>query len=713
MSQEPVDVALVGAGYISDSHLRALRALPGVRVAAVCDLNEGRATRWAQANGIPKAYGDLGTMLAREQLHAVHVLTPPHVHIEPGLQVLEAGVHALLEKPLAHTVEGCQRLRDAAAKHGRALGVSHNFLFTTAYESLVDDVRSGRLGQIDQVDIVWNKQLGQLTGGPWGAWMLAHPRNILFEVAPHSFAHCMHLVGELDEVSVDARDEVDLPRGLRFFRRWEIRGWKGTTSVRMRLSFIDGYPEHYVHVRGTQGTGRCDFENSTYVRQEHTPQLLDIDRYINVTQAARDSVVQATGTLANFVLGKAGVVKVAEPFAVSIARAVERFYDHTRDGGGELDERLDGALAQGAIALAERVAQTANLPDPVGVRPPQVAVEVADLPAPTTLVIGGTGFIGKALVKHLRQAGLGVRLLARDPKGVAPELLALGLHVVKGDFTDPDTLRPALRGITHVHHLARGFGNTWAEYLKYDVEPTRKLGELCVEAGVERFIYASSIAIYHAGKVGETITEDTQPVEAMLRANPYARSKVENERVLMELHRERGLPVVINRPGIVLGTGGNPYHWGVAEWPYTSVCRLYGDGNNPLPLVLVDDVADAMVKMQQVPGIVGQSFNLTADPCLTANDYLDELERRAKIKLRRVPMPSWRSYTEAMGKWALKSVGKTPGVLMPSYADWQGRSFASRFDASRAEQVLGWHPVKDRSTLIEVGIHGPADEFIG
>jgi nucleoside-diphosphate-sugar epimerase/predicted dehydrogenase len=706
MSQQSVDVALVGAGYISDYHLKALRALPGVRVVAVCDVNEGRAQRWAQGRGIPHAYGDLGKMLASEKLDAVHVLTPPHVHIEPGLQVLEAGVDALLEKPLAHHTAGCQRLRDAATRAGRALGVSHNFLFTEAYERLVADVRSGRLGQLDQVDIVWNKELGQLKGGPWGAWMLAHPRNILFEVAPHSFAHCMHLVGELDEVSVDARDEVILPRGLRFFRRWEIRGWKGNTAVRMRLSFIDGFSEHYVHVRGTQGTGHADFENSTYVRQEHTPQLLDIDRYINVTNAARDQVVQATGTLANFVLGKAGVVKVAEPFGVSIARAVERFYG-TRHG--QLDERLGGALAHGAIALAERVAEAAHLPEPMGA--PKVTV-VEGMPASKVLVIGGTGFIGKVLVKHLRQAGHGVRLLARDPQGIAPELLALGLDVVRGDFTDLDSVRPALQGITHVIHLARGNGNTWAEFLKYDVEPTRKLAELCLEAKVERFIYSSSIAIYAAGTKGEVVTEDTKPVDAMLRANPYARSKVENERILLELHRDKGLPVVINRPGIVLGTGGNPYHWGIAEWPYTSVCRLYGDGNNPLPIVLVDDVADAMVKMLDAPGIVGDTYNLVAAPSITANEYLDELEQRAGIKLRRVPMPSWRSYVEAMGKWGVKAIGKDPNATMPSYVEWQGRSFASTLDASKAKQALGWHPVEDRATLVAVGIHGPADEFI-
>lgn len=706
MSENTVNVALVGAGYISDYHLTAARATPGVRVTAVCDLVANRAERWAQSNGIPNAYGDLGEMLAKEKLDAVHVLTPPQAHIQPGVQVLEAGVDVLLEKPLAHTSEGCQKLIDAAKKSGRSLGVSHNFLFVEGYERMAADVRSGRLGQIDQIDIVWNKELGQLKGGPWGAWMLAHPRNILFEVAPHSFAHCMHLIGELDNVSVDARDEVTLPRGLKFFRRWEIRGWKGNTAVRMRLSFIDGFPEHYVHIRGTQATARMDYENSTYVVQEHTPQLLDIDRFINVTHVARDQMVQATGVLANFVLGKAGMVAIPGVFGASIANAVGCFYNSR---GGQMDERLTGELAKGAIELAEQVAEAADLPDPEGATQVQVP---ADVPKPEVLVVGGTGFIGKVLVRHLREAGHGVRLLARDPKGVAPELVALGLDIVKGDFTKIDTLRPALEGIRHVYHLARGFGNTWAEYLKYDVEPTKAFAELAHEMGVERFIYSSSIAIYDAGHPNKAITEETKPVDSMLAANPYARSKAENERVLMDLYRERGLQVVINRPGIVLGAGGNPYHWGVAEWPYTSVCRLYGDGSNPLPIVLVDDVAAAMVKMLDAEGAVGQSYNLTADPCISASEYLDELERHAGIKLRRVPVPAWRSYVESIGKWAIKTVGRDPNAVLPSYVDWKGRNFASVFDASKAQRELGWQPVNDRAQLIKDGIYGPVDEFI-
>jgi nucleoside-diphosphate-sugar epimerase len=197
----------------------------------------------------------------------------------------------------------------------------------------------------------------------------------------------------------------------------------------------------------------------------------------------------------------------------------------------------------------------------------------------------------------------------------------------------------------------------------------------------------------------------------MLRANAYARSKAENEAQLLGLWKSSALPVVIFRPGIVLGKGGNPRHWGVAAWPYPSVARLSGDGNNPLPIVLVEDVAKAMVKAIEVPGIEGHSFNLTSDPCMTANEYLDELERRAQIKLRRVSTSPQRLYGEAMAKWAIKSLAKRES--RPSYSDWRGRTFRSSFDSSKAQERLGWSPESSKEVLIERGIHEPADEFLG
>lgn len=699
--------AIVGAGYIAEFHVAAARAVPGVTVRAVCDVDLERAKRFAAAAGIDRAYGSLRELLEAEKVDVVHVLTPPNRHVSPAEEALSAGVDVLVEKPLAHSVEACRALRRLAAERGRALGTSHNFLYYEAYQRLVADLREGRFGRLDQIDIVWNKELGQLSGGPFGAWMLAEPRNILFEVAPHSFAHCHNLVGELDSLEAHPFDPVTLPGGRRFFRRWEILGWRDATSVRIRLSFVEGYPESYIHVRGSVASATVDFETSTYVVHEHTPHLLDVDRYLDVTTSAGDSFVQATRTLAKFVMGKAGVQRTeGSPFGRSIARAVRAFYASL---GGPLEEGVSAEMGEAAVALGERVAARAGLDAERAAERVEVPAEAPVVREPKVLVIGGTGFIGRALVRRLVARGHGVRVLARAPSA-ASELSRLGVELVRGDFLKPESVRAALGGIEEVFHLARGDGKTWEDYLDRDVEPTSRVAELCLEAGVRRLYYASSIAIYDAGVPGASITEETEPVAAMLRANPYARSKAENEARLLELWRRRGLPVVIFRPGIVLGRGSSPRHWGIAAWPYPSVARLYGDGNNELPIVLVEDVAEAMVKAIDVPGIEGESFNLTSPPCITANEYLDELEGRGRIRFRRVPTSPERLYGEAIAKWAVKSLAGT--LPRPAYSDWRGRTFASTFDASKARERLGWTPETSRAVLVERGIHAPAEELL-
>jgi nucleoside-diphosphate-sugar epimerase/predicted dehydrogenase len=705
----PVRVALLGAGYIADYHFAALASVPEARVVAVCDLSRERAERFASSRGIAGVYTDLAAMLESESLDVVHVLTPPNLHAEPARQVLLAGCDVYLEKPMCSTTAECEALVALAQEKGRAIGVGHNFLYFPAWEKLVRDVRSGRIGRLDQVDVVWNKELGQLRGGPFGAWMLAHPQNILFEVAPHSFAHVAHLLGELDEVSVDARDEVELPRGLRFRRRWEIRGWQGATHVRLRFCFAEGYPEHYVHVRGSNATATANFETNTYVVQEHTPHLLDVDRYLNVLSAALSSVAQATATLAGFVLTKMGLSKRSSPFPYSLARTVESFY-RTRGNAGSLDERVGPELASQAVALAERVARAADLPAPPGLPEPSDAQKRGE---PSVLVIGGTGFIGQALVKRLCAAGHAVRVMARDPLGCPASIRELGVEIVRGDFTDEDSVRAALAGIRHVYHLARGMGKSWEEYERFDVQPTRRVAELCLEQGVERFFYASSIAIYCAGRSAGTITENTPPHPGMMRTNAYARSKVENERALLALHRTRGLPLVIFRPGVVLGRGGSPYHMGIADWPYDSVCRLWGKGNDPLPIVLVDDLADAMVAALERPGIEGESYNLCSEPRLTANEYLDAFEERAGLAIKRIPTSPLRYFSEALVKWAVKAVGRDPSAHFPSYGDWDGRTLAARFDCSKAREQLGWAPADDRERLLREGVLQPVDDFFG
>ena len=184
-------------------------------------------------------------------------------------------------------------------------------------------------------------------------------------------------------------------------------------------------------------------------------------------------------------------------------------------------------------------------------------------------------------------------------------------------------LRQRIEGIRCVYHLARPNVKTWEEWAEHETEATRRIALACLAANIDRFIYTGTIDSYYAGARAGTITEETPLDPHIGWRNYYARAKALSEQVIMDLHRERGLPVVIFRPGIVIGRGNSPLHWGIGMWSHDAVCQLWGQGRTPLPLVLVDDVVRALVAALTTPAIEGQSFNLVAETNLTAQDYLD------------------------------------------------------------------------------------------
>ena len=323
--------------------------------------------------------------------------------------------------------------------------------------------------------------------------------------------------------------------------------------------------------------------------------------------------------------------------------------------------------------------------------------------SPTVLVLGATGFIGQALIRQLRHAGLGTRALVRSSSTKAAMLAQQGVELMVGDFTDPVSLDAALVGIQHVYHLARASGTTWDDYLRNDVTPTRLLAERCAAQNIWLY-YASSIAIYHGGRDGDVIDEATPPCPDALRVNAYARAKAENETQLRTLHRERGLKALIFRPGMVIGAGGSLYPSGVGAWPSETLCRPWGGGGQPLPFVLVDDCAAAMVLAIQIDGLAGESFNLVGDAALTGNAYLDALERATGVTIRRAPLPAWWLYARSITKWmALKLLGKASGES-PTYRYFDGLARRGSFSAAHAKHRLGWASATDTAVLIDQGI---------
>jgi nucleoside-diphosphate-sugar epimerase len=164
------------------------------------------------------------------------------------------------------------------------------------------------------------------------------------------------------------------------------------------------------------------------------------------------------------------------------------------------------------------------------------------------------------------------------------------------------------------------------------------------------------------------------------------------------------LPLVIFRPGIVIGEGCPPAHWGVGMFHSDSRVQYWGDGNNKLPLVLVDDVAQALLLAKDAPGIEGKSFLLTDEPLLTAREYVDAVSEHSGTRMRASATPIWRFALQDAAKELVKHAIGHPNSKRPSFHDWACRRHIARYDSSLTRQVLGWKPAGTREALIEKGI---------
>lgn len=137
---------LVGLGAMGRNHARILSGLDGVELIGVAD---AQVTDTRVSYGVP-IVPDVAALIALKPDYVV-VAAPTGFHEEIGLALAEAGVHALIEKPLAPTVEGAQRLVDAFESRGLVGGVGHIERYNPALQSLRARLANGDLGEIYQV----------------------------------------------------------------------------------------------------------------------------------------------------------------------------------------------------------------------------------------------------------------------------------------------------------------------------------------------------------------------------------------------------------------------------------------------------------------------------------------------------------------------------------------------------------------------------------
>ncbi|HKY71757.1 MAG TPA: NAD(P)-dependent oxidoreductase [Nitrospira sp.] len=313
------------------------------------------------------------------------------------------------------------------------------------------------------------------------------------------------------------------------------------------------------------------------------------------------------------------------------------------------------------------------------------------------LVIGGSGFIGRVLVAQLLERGCEVHIMSRQKRR------GDGVTWHEGDVTDRQSVAAACDGVDVVYDLSMAFGERWDDYLKSFVQGAENVAAVVLERGIRRLVYTSTIAGLHLARLGSITEGDGHDPKPELRSW-YARAKIMAEKSLNRLHHDRGLPVVIFRPGIVVGTGNKLAHPGIGVWTSPTCCSVVGRGRTPLPMVLVEDVAQALVLAKDALNVDGRTFNLAGDVRPSAVEYCEIASERSKRNFRVAPssplaIQAFRTVVY-LGKLAL---GRKDNVWQ-SWHELKHELLRSSLDCSAAKELLGWHPVADRDEFLRRAI---------
>jgi nucleoside-diphosphate-sugar epimerase len=247
------------------------------------------------------------------------------------------------------------------------------------------------------------------------------------------------------------------------------------------------------------------------------------------------------------------------------------------------------------------------------------------------LVIGGTLFIGRALVEQLLARGDEVVIMHRGSG------TPFGARVgeIRCDRNDVEAVRLALAGerfdvvFDNVYDWERGTsGEQVAAAAKAASGGSR----------LERYVFMSSVAVYGEGG---PFDEDDGPRMPSDHPNPYMAQKSDSERALFALHREQGLPVSTIRPAFVHG----PYNAIDREaffWDRILADRpiiVPGDGERTMEWVHSEDVARAAILAATNERANGRAYNLASEPRVTQREFIDLMARIAGKAARVVPVP--------------------------------------------------------------------------
>ena len=679
-------VCLVGAGSISWVHAEALKVL-GLPINAVVDHNLAARAKLAAAYQIPNSYSSVAEAISSNSFERAHVLVPPDGHSAVALSLLRAGKTVFVEKPLATTLEECDELINTAST-AASLGVNQNFIYHPAFVKLRHAATHEALGRIRFINIIYHAPLRQLDSRQFGHWMFREPRNLLLEQAVHPLSQLISLCGDVEVIAALGEEPTRIAPETSLVLSFtaSLRGQNAPASLRFAVG--EEFPLWQIEVLCEDGVLFADILANRFWTTRRTRWMQPVDDFV-IGEATAFAIARDSGR--NIIRYGMSTLKLggrSDSFFLSMRESIASFH-HACDN----DEvpLSNGRFGRTTIQACESIGAQI-LPK----KGPSIHSALHSRPeAADVAVLGGTGFIGTPLVSRLSAAGLRVSVMARNLANLPAPFSAPGVVLHHGDIRNAADVATAIAGARVVVNLAHGGGGSdWNEIRDAMAGGAETVATESLKAGVPKLIHISSIAALYLGPQQGAIVGATPPDPRATERADYARAKALCEEVLHRLLEDKRIELCILRPGLVVGRGTSPFHSGVGFFNNNQHCIGWNDGRNPLPFVLVEDVAQAIAQACLLQQVRGRSYNLVGDVRPSAREYLLELGKVLHRPLKFHGKSVHGLYLNELAKWSVKRVGGRRAKV-PSLHDLLSRGLTAEFDCRDAKADLEWVPVAD------------------
>jgi len=527
---EDLKVALIGCGKMGMHHLQAIDLQENAKVIAVVD---PVITREKIGNILPieaSIYLTAEEMFAAEKPDVVHIVTPPESHPDLALQALNNNANIYVEKPFSLDVKDTEKVLSLAKEKNLRVCAAHQVLFQKTGQKYQDYTKY--IKELIHIESYFSFKTVR------GA---ISPVDQLLDILPHPVYLLLSAFssdGSSDEVSVEMLSDSIAPNG-------EVRAIlrKGKTFGLLVVT-LNGRPiESYLRIVGSNGSINADFVLSG-VSKHLGPGASAISAVLQPFSLAKQKTFGTISTIFKMIFKKqksyAGLGELVEKFYQSISSNTE---SPVSDSDILNTVKICGILGD-KLKLAEQESEAAArllLKEKEGLLPKLIPDKKA------VLVSGGTGFLGRVLVKELRDMGWPVRVLARRVPPYSSRVS--GVEYIKSDIGD-QIPQAHFENVDAIVHLAAETVGGKEEHDRNTVGATNNMIMGAKAAGIKQFVNISSVAVMKPStKLGGPLTENSPIDVDNLGRGPYVWGKSEAEKLVKSAGEQYGIDVKTIRLG--------------------------------------------------------------------------------------------------------------------------------------------------------------------